>query len=230
MNLSRLIPIGIFAVLNLALPSRALAEEAARSPDTALRVAVLLDSRSVLVPTIIGMLPGDTGRELGEHLLARAPEIWLTLDKEYARHLREALTETQLLEVEKFLSSDTGRAWIKATPELAAKLQASTQAPGEFSFRVASIGCVASLLAPIIDGAKQKAGKSTPGVPPELYDKLGPLEAAARETCDCVLAKSLEKWPTMGLAQLQFQPEYQEYVEQLVTAGTCPMPVPKGTG
>lgn len=228
MNPPRFIPGVLFAVLNLALSSQALAQEAARSPDTALRVAALLDSRSVIEPAIVGTLPDGTTRDLAEHLFACEPEIWPMLDKEYARHLRQALSETQLLEVKKFLSSDTGRAWVKATPELAARLQASTQAPGEFSFRVASIGCVVALVAPILDGAKQKAGRSTPGIPPEFYDKLGPVEAAARETCDCVLTKSLERWPTLAVGQIQLQPEYQEYVQQLVT-GACRMAMPKDT-
>jgi hypothetical protein len=66
MNPPRFIPGVLFAVLNLALSSQALDQEAARSPDTALRVAALLDSRSVIEPAIVGTLPDGTARDLAE--------------------------------------------------------------------------------------------------------------------------------------------------------------------
>ncbi|MCP4601207.1 MAG: DUF2059 domain-containing protein [Proteobacteria bacterium] len=211
------------------MPSLCLATEnvRAQSSDVALRVASLLDTRSMMMLGFKSMLPNETARDLADRLLAEYPDIWSKLDREYADLLSQTFSESQLHELHHFFSSDTGQAWIKSAPEIFANFQNSSTGTNSLLFRFSSIGCVVGLLAPNIDVAKQRAGNDQPGVPSELYETIEPLREASTLTCDCILTKGLEKWPSSAVMQLQLQPGFQEYAQELLSSGSCPMPIPQ---
>ena len=218
----------IFCVaLLLVGPGLANEPSRAQSSDIALSVARQLDTRSMVVPVFKSMLPSDTARDLTDRLLEEDPEIWSTLDNELAAALRKSFSESQLHELHDFFSSETGQAWVKASPEIFANFQGNSAGTASSTFRFSSLGCVVGILAPNVDDAKQKTGYDRPGIPDELYDSLEPFRKASTLTCDCILTKSLERWSSSNPAQLQLQPGYQEYVQELLTSGTCPMPVPQ---
>ncbi len=212
-------------VLQLLGAGLAIESARAQSSDIALSVAKQLDTRSVVVPAFKSMLPTETARDLTDRLLEEDPEIWPMLDNEMAAALRKSFSESQLHELHDFFSSGTGQAWVGARFDIFSNFQNRSAGTASSTFRLSSLGCVIGILAPNIDATKNKTGNDRPGIPAELYESLGPLRKASALTCDCILTKSLEKWPGANLTQLQLQPGYQAHAQELLTSGSCPMPI-----
>ena len=221
MNRSRIAQFALVALL--AHPS--FGASAPAEADPAMAVARLMDVRGTTIATFIEMVPPGSAREFAERELAEHPEIWPVLEQEFAAILRETFSPKQLHELQQFLGSETGQAWIKASPALFARMQAGSSPEGS-TFQIASIGCVVGLLGPNVDAAKANAGRTDPGIPADMFEAIRPLREAAKRTCDCLLAEGLKRWPSITVYQIQMQPEHQEYWGQLLNDGKCPMPVP----
>jgi len=212
-------------VLTMGSPIAHAAQD--ESPDVAMRVVKLLDSKGTVAQTFKSMLPDNGSREFADRLLLESPEIWDHLEGEVAGLVRSRFSGRQLQELEVFLSSETGRAWTAYSPEIFAAFQGTANDPESFSFRFTSIGCVVGIIGPNIEAAKEKAGVDGPGLTDELYAAFGPVKNASAITCDCILRKGLARWPSLSMMQLQLAPEYQQYAEELLQNGDCPMPFPR---
>lgn len=222
MTRSRIVQFALVALL--AQPS--FGASAPADADLAVAVARLMDVRGAVVETFINMIPPGSAREFAEREFAEHPEIWPVLEQEFALGLRETFSPKQLHELQQFLGSETGQAWIKASPALFERMQAGSREVGGATFQIASIGCVVGLLGPNVDAAKAKAGRTDPGIPAEMFEAARPLREAAKKTCDCLLSEGLKRWPSITVYQIQMQPEHQEYWGQLLNDGKCPLPVP----
>ena len=163
-------------------------------------------------------------REFAERELSSHPELWLTLERELADALRETFSLSELAELREFLQSPTGQVWVRASPSLLAQTQERSKGANSAQFQMASIGCVVGWLAPHVEAAQLKAGRNEPGFSAELFEVLRPSREAVRKTCDCLLRKVIERWPSSTITQIQLQPEYQQYVAELLTTGACPLP------
>lgn len=222
MKRSRIAQFALVALL--AHPS--FSESAPADADPAMAIARLMDIQGTVVEAILDTIPPGSTREFAEREFKEHPEIWPVFEQEFAAVLRETFSLKQLHELQQFLGSETGQAWIKASPALIAGIQEGSTAPEGAMFQIASVGCVVDLVGSKADAAKARAGRTDPGIPADMFEAIRPLREAAKRTCDCLLTEALKRWPSVTIPQLQLQPEFEEFSAQLEADGKCPLPVP----
>jgi hypothetical protein len=180
---------------------------------TAVQLLDLLQPRHDMMLVFHNLLPNPAARNLADRLVSEYPEVWSDFDADYAALLSETFTEKQLQEILAFMSSETGQLWRQSAAGLTEHLQAGSNDPKSLTFRMAAIGCAIGVLAP-----------GDTEVTDATYEATRSRREAAIETCDCLLAKAVEKWPSVPIAQQLLKPESQSYFGELLEGGVCPMP------
>ncbi|MBZ0114333.1 MAG: DUF2059 domain-containing protein [Thermoanaerobaculia bacterium] len=188
--------------------------EPAPTTTPAAQVVEKLHPRDEIMLAFRNLLPNSASRDLADRLANEYPEAWAQFDAEYAALLSETFTEKQLQELLTFLSSETGQLWIQSSANLTEQIQSGSSNPGSLTFRMAAVGCAVGVLAP-----------GDIEITDATYEATRSSREAAIATCDCVLTKAVEKWPSVPIAQQLLKAEAQSYIGELLADGVCPLPV-----
>lgn len=173
--------------------------------------------------------PG-TGAEIAMVLFRGDERIWKALEAELPRLLAERIPKERLEALAKSYRENPEREWEQSGPEIRTLAWSLMAEDSQLRKEITRAGCSAGFLAPNVDAAREKAGKSdTPfKAKPGFYEAIQPLLQPIDTTCDCIVRQAAETLGERFFSGQMPREEAGAWMAQLIKTGKCPDPFAEG--
>lgn len=186
----RRITAGFSAIL--LLPCLAFASEPAAEALLARHLLAIPELKESLVASLAKDVPSGTSAEVAMMLARDDERIWKALEEELPAHLGARISPERIQALVRSYGENPQQEWGTSGTEMVALAMELSKVDTRFRGVVARSACSAGILAPNIESAREKAGKTDrPFQPsPQLMEALQPALRRLDETCGCLL----EQW------------------------------------
>jgi hypothetical protein len=219
----RRITAGFSAVL--FLPCLAFASEPAAETLLARHLLEVPELKETILASLAREVPAGTGAELAMGITRGDERVWKALEEELSSSLGTRMSRERIQELARSYGENPQQAWGANGAEMVALAVDLSKVDNRFSRAVMRNACSAGILAPNIDRAKEKAGKSGPfKATPQAMEALQPILQRLDETCDCVIGRELEAFGAKLIAGQVPQNEIKDLTQKIFESGQCPDP------
>lgn len=186
--------------------------------------------RESITDLVSGSVPPGTASKLAVAIVKNDEQTWKALRSDLPGLIEKRLAPERIRDLARSYGEAPEAEWVRSGAEMTALVKTLMIEDTSFRRIVARQACAIGFLAPNIDRAKEKAGKSgdagSPAdMPPEVFAEfsrtfLRPLD----ETCDCILRRGVETFGERFYSAELAKEDRSRFVLGLIGEGECPNP------
>jgi hypothetical protein len=209
----------------LFFPCLAFASEPPAEALLARQLLEIPELKETIVSSLLREVAPGTGAELARATAMDDERIWKALEEELPSFLGARMPRERIQELARSYGENPLQAWGASGAEMAALAVDLSKVDNRFSRALMRSACSAGILAPNIDRAKEKAGKSNPfKATPQAMEALQPILQRLDETCGCLLEQWGKAFGERLFTRQVPKDEQREVTKKIFENRQCPDP------
>lgn len=210
----------------LFLPCLAFASDPAAEALLVRHLLAIPELKEGIVAAAVKEVPPGTSAEVAMMLARDDERIWKALEEELPSHLGARISPERIQALARSYGENPQQEWDASGAEMVALATELSKVDTRFRGAVGRSACSAGILAPNIESAREKAGKTDrPFQPsPQLMEALQPVLQRLDETCGCLLERWIKAFGERFFTGQVPKDEQREVTKKIFENRQCPDP------
>ena len=210
----------------LFLPCLAFASEPAAETLLARNLLAIPELKESIVASLAKDVPPGTSAEVMMMLARDDGRIWKALEEELPSHLGARISPERIQMLARSYGENPQQEWGTSGAEMVTLAMELSKVDSHFRKALGRSACSAGILAPNIESAREKAGKTDRPfrASPQLMEALQPALRRLDETCGCMIERWIEAFGERVFTGQVPKDEQREVTKRVLETRQCPDP------